>query len=102
VTFEHGGLFERSFETPAGWVDVLAEVVVAGRRLELRDMAVYPRSAARLDVSLTLLMRWARGALDEVRQAGFTEVRVTATRLSGASPGRRVDLVIPLDAEQEP
>ena len=59
MTFEHGGLFERSFETPAGWVDVLAEVVVAGRRLELRDMAVYPRSAARLDVSLTLLMRWA-------------------------------------------
>jgi hypothetical protein len=46
VTFEHGGLFERSFETPAGWVDVLAEVVVAGRRLELRDMAVYPRSGA--------------------------------------------------------
>jgi len=87
VTFEHGGLFERSFETPAGWVDVLAEVVVAGRRLELRDMAVYPRSAARLDVSLTLLMRWARGALDEVRQAGFHRSPGDGDAPVGRQPG---------------
>jgi hypothetical protein len=94
--FEHGGLYERSFETPAGWIDVLAEIVVAGERLELRDIAVYPRSAERLSVSSADLLRWARIALNEIHQAGFTEVRVTATRLSGASPGRRVDLVIPL------
>jgi hypothetical protein len=51
VTFDDGGLYEYSFETPEGWVDVLAEIVVAGTTLELRDIAIYPRSATRIDVS---------------------------------------------------
>jgi hypothetical protein len=100
VTFEDGALFERSVETPAGWVDVLAEIVVLGRRLELRDIAVYPRSATRLEVSPAELLQWARLALDEIAQAGFDEVRVTGTRLSGAHAGRRVDFVIRLPRQQ--
>jgi hypothetical protein len=46
VTFEDGALYERSFETPEGWVDLLAEIA----------------------------------------DAGFAEVRVTGTRLSGTGP----------------
>ena len=98
--FVDGALYERSFETPSGWIDVVAEIGVVGRRLELRDVAVYPRGPGRLDVSPAELLGWARVALDEIEQAGFEEVRVTATRLSGANPGRRVDLVIRLPREQ--
>ena len=99
--FEDGGLYERSFETPAGWIDVLAEIVIEGNRLELHDIAVYPRGSSRVEVSAAEMLRWARVALTEIARAGFAEVRVTGTRLSGASPGRRVDLVIRLPREQQ-
>lgn len=102
MTFEDGALYERAVETPAGWIDVLAEIVVLGDRLELRDIAVYPRSATPLEVSVSELLQWARLALDEIAAAGFEEVRVTGTRLSGARPGRRVDVVIRLPREQQP
>ena len=101
MTFDDGGLYERSFETSAGWIDVLAELRISGRRLELRDVAVYPRGATRLAVSNAELLRWARQALDEIAAAGFDEVHVTGTRLSGSSRGRRVDLVIRLQKEQK-
>ena len=101
MTFDDGGLYERSFETSAGWIDVLAEVRISGTRLELRDVAVYPRGAARLAVSSAELLRWARLALDEIAAAGFDDVHVTGTRLSGSSPGRRVDLVRRLQKEQK-
>ena len=60
MTFDDGGLYERSFETPAGWIDVLAEVRISGTRLELRDVAFYPRGAFRLAVSSADLLRWVR------------------------------------------
>lgn len=96
MTFVHGELYERSFETAGSTIDVLAEIAVVGTRLELHDIAVYPRSVGRSTVSPAELVSWARFALDEFRDAGFDEVRVTGTRLSGATPGRRVDLVIRL------
>jgi hypothetical protein len=101
VTFVHGELYERSFETAGGTtIEVLAEIVVDGPRVELRDVAVYPRTAGRSSVSPAELLVWARLAVDEIRAAGFEELRVTGTRLSGATAGRRVDLVIRLKEDQ--
>ena len=37
MTFVSDELFERSYETPGGFVDVLAEIEVDGTRLELGD-----------------------------------------------------------------
>ena len=88
MRFADGTLYERTITTPDGEVDVLAEVVVQGRRIELRNMAVYPRSAVPLRVGPVVLVRWARGALTELAAKGFEEVRVTGTRLSGARQGR--------------
>jgi hypothetical protein len=99
VTFAPGELFERWYETPDGTLDVLAEVVVDGSRLELRDIAVYPRSADRLDVRAERLLGWLRELENEARSAGFAELRITGTRLSGARPGRRVDVTIRLRGE---
>ena len=89
MSFVDGNLWERSFDTTDGVVDVLAEVVVDGRRVELRDMAVYPRAKGRMTVPLA-----------EVGAAGFEELRITGIRMSGAAPGRRVDLTIRLKKDQ--
>lgn len=100
MSFVDGELYERSFDTPAGRIDVLAEIVVDGSTIELRDIAVYPRGAHRLTVAPGELLGWARLALAEMADAGFEQLRVTGTRLTGASPGRRVDLTIRLRKEE--
>jgi hypothetical protein len=65
VTFLSGELFERSYEAPSGIVEVLAEIVLEGRRLELRDIAIYPRGPARIDVPVDALMAWVRKLVDD-------------------------------------
>ena len=103
MAFIDGDLYERAIATPTGTVEVLAEIVVrvgVAGRLELRDIAIYPRGGDVLPVSPGELLGWAHLAVDEMRLAGFTEVRITGTRLSGARPGRRVDLVIGLERKQ--
>jgi hypothetical protein len=99
VTFFAGELFERSYETAAGVVEVLAEIMVDGRRLELHDIAIYPRGSAQIEVPVDTLMTWLRELAAEVHGAGFDELRITGTRLSGARTGRRVDLTIRLHEE---
>ncbi|MFN0027290.1 MAG: hypothetical protein ACKV2O_08935 [Acidimicrobiales bacterium] len=100
MSFATWDLYERSIEVPAGTVEVLAEVVVDGPRIELRDIAVYPRGPGRLNVSPSELLAWARLACDELAAAGFDELRVTGTRLSGSSRGPTVDLTIRLRTER--
>jgi hypothetical protein len=100
MSFVEGELYERTIETPAGRIDVLAEIFLHGHQLELRDIAVYPSGTERLAVPPSELLTWARLALGEIAEQGFEELRVTGTRLSGARPGRRVDLVIRLRREQ--
>jgi hypothetical protein len=100
MAFEDGALYERAIKTSSGTIDVLAEIVADGTSIELRDIAVYPRAVGSLKVAPADLLRWARMALDELAQAGFEELRVTGTRLSGARRGRRVDLRIRLRREQ--
>jgi hypothetical protein len=100
VSFTDGELYERSFDTPAGQIDVLAEIVITGLTIELRDIVVYPSGAVRLTVSPGELLGWARLAVAEIADEGFAELRVTGTRLAGASPGRRLDLTIRLRKEE--
>jgi hypothetical protein len=100
MSFADGELYERSFDTPAGQIDVLAEIVITGLTIELRDIVVYPSGAVRLTVSPGELLGWARLALAEIADEGFAELRVTGTRLTGASPGRRLDLTIRLRKEE--
>jgi hypothetical protein len=100
MSFVDGELYERSFDTPAGQIDVLAEIVVTGATVELRDVVVYPRDAVRLTVSPGELLGWARLAVAEIAEEGFAELRVTGTRLTGAGPGRRLDLTIRLRKEE--
>ena len=75
MSFVEGELYERTIETPAGRIDVIAEIFVHGKQVELRDIAVYPNGAGRLTVSPAELLTWARFALVEVAEQGFEELR---------------------------
>jgi hypothetical protein len=94
---EPGGLLDREFDIDGVRVGLLAEVEVSGDELHLKDVAVYPLDSSRADLGAAALLRAARrNLLPEIRQEGFRTLRVTAERLSGARPGRIVDLIITL------
>ncbi len=94
-----GELFERTLDTSVGSIDVLAEVVIDGSTIELRDIAVYPRASARLTVPAPELLRQIRSTLQDLADAGFDRARITGTRLSGSAPGRTLDITIHLRQE---
>ena len=97
---EAGALFEWHVVVEGVPIELLAEVEVSGATVHLRDVAVFPVGVERADVGLRPLVRAARSELfPELRAAGFSRLRVTGTRLSGASPGRIVDLTIDLERQ---
>ena len=73
---------------------------VSGTTLHVRDVAIYPVGIERGAVGVAFLLRAARdGLFPAVRAAGFERLRVSGTRLSGARPGRIVDVTIDLERE---
>jgi hypothetical protein len=51
-------------------------------------------------VPVAEVARWLRAVAAEAREAGFDELRITGIRMSGATPGRRVDFTIRLEEDQ--
>lgn len=95
-----GELFERTLDTSVGPIDVLAEVVIDGSTIELRDIAVYPRVSNRLAVPTSELLGHVRSSLRDLADVGFDRVRITGTRLGGSAPGRTLDITIRLRKEE--
>jgi hypothetical protein len=57
--------------TGGGTIEILAEIVVHGTRIELRDIAIYPRGPGPLTVRPAELLRAVRPLKDELADAGF-------------------------------
>ena len=95
-----GELFERTLDTSVGSIDVLAEVVIDGSTIQLRDIAIYPRGSVRLTAPTSELLRQIRSSLQDLADVGFDRVRITGTRLSGSAPGRTLDITIHLRKEE--
>jgi hypothetical protein len=94
---EPGGLFEWATDIGNVRLELLAEVEVAGTALHLRDVAVFPSGTGQAVVGAASLLRILRRELiPHVRAAGFEELRITGTRLSGSRPGRTLDITISL------
>lgn len=78
---------------------MLAEVVVEGERLTLKDIVVFGREAQPL-TGLTKDVLAARSQLvSRAKELGFKELRITGTRVpnsSSANPGKQVDIIIDL------
>ena len=90
-------LFERGFDVAGAVIELLAEVVVEGSTLHLRDIAIFPAGTERVSVGGRALLHVLRSELvRELRGYGFDRVHITGTRLTGAHPGRKVDLTIDL------
>lgn len=95
-----GQLFDREFTAEGVRIGLLAEVEVAGSEIHLKDIVVYPRDAPRATIGAAAVLRALRSELmPELRDAGFTTVRITGERLSGAHPGRIVDITLELTLE---
>lgn len=98
--FNQGELFEWLVEIGPVRVELLAEIEIADTTLHLRDVAIYLAGAERASVGAGALLSAARNdLLPAVQEAGFQQLRITGTRLSGRRPGRRVDFVIELPRE---
>ena len=84
-------------ETPQGPVRIVAEVVeVAGSKLTVKDVAVYAtETGERLKVGTGDMLRALRPEFDQLKQAGYTAVRILGDRSpapGSANPGRAVDV----------
>ena len=94
-----GELFERIFQTSKGPVDFLAESVLEGETLLLRDVVVYGRGPSHL-TGLTKEAFAARvQIINEARAWGFLKLKITGRRVqnsSSAKPGHMVDITIDL------
>jgi hypothetical protein len=95
-----GDLFEWAVVVTGVRVELLAEVAIDTGTLHLRDVAVYAVGSERATVGIRpLVVAARRELLPRLRAAGFTRLRITGVRLTGARPGRIVDLTIDLEKQ---
>jgi hypothetical protein len=94
-----GELLEAHVEIEGFRIELLAVVQVSGTTVHLQDLAIYPAGVERATVGVAALRAARRDLFPDLRAAGFARLRITATRLSGANPGRTVDLTIDLTRE---
>jgi len=95
-----GELFEWHAVVAGVRIELLAEIEVDGATLHLRDVAIYAVGVGLAEVGAAALVQAARaGLFAAIRAAGFSRLRITGTRLSGASAGRIVDLTIDMERQ---
>ena len=75
---------------------MVAEVVTNGRTLHLKDIAVFPRGAESFSLGAGEVATLRNQLAAEARSLGFEHLRITGQRISGANPGKAVDLLIDL------
>ena len=94
--FRNGDVILRTFNTSKGPLDMAAEVQISGRTLHLKDVAVFPRGAESLSLGTREIAALRNQLADEARRLGFDQLRITGTRVTGANPGKQVDILIDL------
>ena len=94
-----GDLFERTFQTPRGPVDLLAEVIIEGDTLTLKEVAIYGRSATNLSGLTREALAARTQMIAEVKGMGFRSLRITGRRVASSSsgnPGHAIDPTVDL------
>jgi hypothetical protein len=79
-------------------VQVYCEVTAEGSTAVVKNLAIYPASSeGALNVGYTQMRQGLRAIEGELKEAGFTEMRVeNAYRVSGANPGRTTTFTVKL------
>jgi RHS repeat-associated protein len=96
LPFRSGDVIAKDFATGVGTVSMMAEAVISGKTLHLKDIAVYPKDAEVLQVGTKGMLELLQKLKVEAQQLGFKQLRITGLRFSGANPGKEVDLLIDL------
>jgi RHS repeat-associated protein len=96
LPFRNGDVISKEFATGAGTVSMMAEAVISGKTLHLKDIAVYPKDAQALKVGTKGMLELVQKLKVEAQQLGFNHLRITGLRFSGAKPGKEIDLLIDL------
>lgn len=95
-------LFQWSVVVDGQAIEVLAERRQVGDVIHLEDIAVYPASGASATVGASAVLAAARRELPKQFQgSGASSLADRGTRVTGASPGRTVEITISLTEEEE-
>lgn len=94
--FKSGEIITREFASSGGPVEIAAEAIINGRTLHLKDIAVFPKGAEQPNIGKKEVLTLRGRLADEVAGMGFDTLRITGTRLTGANPGKVVDMTIDL------
>jgi hypothetical protein len=84
--------YQRFFDLPTGRVGLMADIHAEGDLIELRDLILYPIGVETLELGVRQLLFIRRQIESDVRSMGYARLRITADRITGASPGRAVYL----------
>lgn len=91
-----GEIITREFATTKGTIEMAAEIAIKGKQLHLKDIAIYPKGEKILNMGTKAMVALKDVLAKEAKELGFSELRITGTRLSGANPGKVVDITIDL------
>jgi len=84
--------YDRFFDLPMGRVGVMADIYVEDDMIELRDLIIYPIGVERLQVGVGHMLLVRRQIEMDIRAMGYRRLTITADRITGASPGRKVGI----------
>jgi hypothetical protein len=97
-----GDLFERTIYTSKGPIDMLAEVVIQGDAIHLKDVTIFPRAAEPLTGLNREILAARTQLINEIRTQEFKQLRITGKRLatsSSAFPGKEIDVTLDVSRE---
>jgi hypothetical protein len=94
--FRSGDIIIKELSTSKGPVEMAAETVIDGKNLLLKDIALYPKGADSLELGAKEVLALMNQLAAEAKAMGFEQLRITGIRLTGANPGKLVDVIIDL------
>jgi hypothetical protein len=94
-----GDLFELKIETRKGPVDILAEIVIEGDTLHLKDIVVYAEAKKPLSGLEKEILKTRTRLIETARKLGFKKLKMTGTRhpkSTSAKPGKKININVKL------
>jgi RHS repeat-associated protein len=94
--FKNGNIFMTTVKTSQGDVYVLAETVVEGKTLHLKDIVIEPVGGQTLNIGTNEVLAGRQQLIEQARAAGFEKLQITGERVTGANVGKQVNKTINL------
>jgi hypothetical protein len=96
VLLKTGDVIDEVVQTPQGPFRIVADVVVEGTTVIIKDVQVYAAETGdRLNVGVGNMLKSIRPLMETLKNAGYTGLRILGDRSSApgsATPGRPVDI----------